>query len=166
MRSDILGLILIVIVVLILLTLVIAWFTAKRRTISLDPATLCPTMGAEGKTAILIDRTDPLTDIQQQELKVYLNDLKVSVPLHAAISIYKMDNPRPGRIEPVIFLCNPGQGENKSPWLSNPALIKKVWHDKFSKRLNAIIMRMMRNLRKLLIHRLWKQLRLLRLQNL
>lgn len=142
-KKDMWGFFLIVLVIFITVTFGIILLSAKSKTTTLDRKTLCPAKGIVGKTAILIDRTDPLTNMQQQELKIYLNDIKTSIPIHAAISIYGMDKAMPDRIEPEIYLCNPGKGENKSPWLSNPALIKKVWQKKFSNQLDDIINRLM-----------------------
>ena len=123
----------------------IGWivFSLNSHKITLDPVSLCPSIGVENKTVVLIDRTDPLNEMQQRELMVYLRDIKSSIPMHASISIYGMDQAEPKMLQPEIFVCNPGDGENTSPWLANPALIKKVWREKFSDKLDSIITRLM-----------------------
>lgn len=142
-KNDILGYIIIILGILIVIGFAVGLLISKENHIALDPETLCPTTGIEEKTVILIDRTDPLTNIQHQELKVFLHDIKNAIPLHSAISIYSMDKPNPDILEAEIFLCNPGKGENKSPLLSNPQLIEKIWKEKFSKKLDDVISRMM-----------------------
>ncbi|MBM9515095.1 hypothetical protein [Desulfogranum marinum] len=118
------------------------FFLNSKKT-TLDPLTLCPSSGVESKTVILIDRTDPLDEMQQRELEIYLRDIKASIPIHASISIYGMDQAESKMLEPEIFVCNPGDGKNISPWLANPALIKKIWQKKFSDKLDSTIARLM-----------------------
>jgi len=126
-------------------TIGIGWtyFSVNSNKVTLDSDSLCPSVGVDNKTVILVDRTDPLNDMQQQELKIYLRDIKNSIPVHSSISIYGMDQAEPKMLQPKISICNPGDGENISRWLANPALIKKVWQEKFSDKLDSIIAQLM-----------------------
>jgi len=134
-----------IIIAVFVVVIGVGWtvFYLNSKRVTLDSASLCPSVGIDNKTVILVDRTDPLSDMQQQELKVYLQDIKNSIPVHASISIYGMDQAEPKMLQPEISMCNPGDGENVSPWLANPVLIKKVWQEKFSDKLDSIIAQLM-----------------------
>lgn len=119
------------------------YFHFRSKEIALDPVSLCPLTGVVDKTVVLIDRTDPLSEMQQRELLVYLNDIKTSIPLHASISIYEMEQAKPKMLQPKICICNPGSGENKSQFFANPKLIKKIWEKNFSDKLDLIITQLM-----------------------
>lgn len=142
-KNDVIGIIVIIIGIIVLIGFVASFLIMEEKKITLHPETLCPTSGLIEKTVVIIDRTDPLTSFQNQELKVYLHDIKNGIPIHSAISIYGMDKSTCAILEPEIFLCNPGRGKDKSPLLANPKLIEKIWEEKFSKRLDDVISRMM-----------------------
>jgi len=146
-QKNALGFIIITVVAIIIITFIVSFLKANSSLEAYDPNTLCPLTGITGKTVILIDRTDPLNEIQRQEIKVYLNDIKNSIALHSAIIIYGIDKPEPSWIKPDLFLCNPGKGEKKSKWTSNPMLAKKTWDIKFSKRVDETIDKLMEPLK-------------------
>jgi hypothetical protein len=113
---------------------------------SLDQTTLCPAVGPDGLTVVLIDASDPLNVVQRQDLRNRLQELKDTLGDHFAIDLYALRpfanellQPEGGRV------CNPGSGDHASVLTSNPRLIKERWKSRFSEPLDDIFDRMLQD---------------------
>lgn len=108
-----------------------AFLQSKRaQTADLDPKTFCPRSGPVAVHAVLIDRTDPLSDLQiealQQDVRLWAKD----VPKHGAFRIYEV-GVGGTLLRPVVDVCNPGDGSDASQWDANPAFLRKRYQEKF-----------------------------------
>lgn len=120
-----------------LIVIAFGYLYFKFKPVEMDEKTLCPKTGETGIVAILIDKTEPFSPLQQEEIKVRLSDLKNNLPKAHKISIYSVGT----NIMPVreIELCNPGDGKGNSELISNPNLLKKKWTEGFSKQIEMVI---------------------------
>jgi hypothetical protein len=97
----------------------------KRNAVaSLDPKTFCPKAGPAAVHAVLIDRTDALTDLQLEALNQDVLHWAQDVPKHAAFRIYEV-GVGGAILKPVVDVCNPGDGSDASIIDSNPAALKR-----------------------------------------
>src|SRR3954462_11108013 len=88
-----LKLIAIAIVVVVLAALGgVFWFVQGRaaQLASLDPETLCPKTGATSQLAVLIDRTDALTEIQGEALRRQITAWAAAIPKHGSFKVYEV----------------------------------------------------------------------------
>ncbi len=107
------------------------WTKARKDEMALlDPATLCPRSGPVAETAVLIDRTDALTEVQAGALRQRIKAWASEVPKYGSFKIYEVG--KSGVVlEPVVSVCNPGDGSDASSIDSNPRLLRKRYDDKF-----------------------------------
>jgi hypothetical protein len=103
---------------------------------SLD-ASLCPVAGEDTQTVVLVDLTDPLTVPQKQDLINQLELVRNSLPKYGRLTLYKVAPTSDQLLQPVLDLCNPGDGSELSQGNANPAAARKRWQEKFSKPLDA-----------------------------
>lgn len=82
-------------------------------------------------TVILMDRTDPLTLQQQSYFVEVANSLMKDFALHEKVSVFFVDSEMAAKPQPTFSMCNPGNGENLSGYLSNPKKVKKLFKSKF-----------------------------------
>jgi hypothetical protein len=100
-------------------------------------ASLCPVDGADTYTAVVVDLTDPLTVAQKQDLVNQLEDLRNDIPKYGRVSLFKVAPAGGQLLQPVLDLCNPGDGSELSETNANPAAARKRWEAGFSKPLDA-----------------------------
>src|SRR5208283_4909676 len=99
----------------------------------LDNASMCPVDGPAGLIVLLVDTTDPLTTMQEADLKNQLRRLKEATPKYYAIEVYTVSETKDGLLKPLgARVCNPGDGRDASELTSNPRLIKDKWEKRFS----------------------------------
>lgn len=104
----------------------------QRTRVVLDQSTLCPQEGARALLVVLVDRTDPLTTVQQAALHMRLEEMKDSVPRYGALQIFAIGPVRETLPRPIVDLCNPGRGEDIDPAVGNPRLVEQRWRERFS----------------------------------
>lgn len=111
------------------------WFRAKAEpTLEAD---LCPSDGATSVTAILLDVTDPISEITKLDLKQEFQRIVAGVEKHGMIEVYLLTD-KEGQPEMTFHGCNPGDGSNADRWTSNPKKIQKRWEEAFSDPLKKI----------------------------
>jgi hypothetical protein len=111
---------------------------------TLDSTTMCPVSGLSGLTVLLVDTTDPLTPVQEADLRNHLEHIKQSLPKYSAIEVYTVSQPSAGLLKPLgARVCNPGDGRDASTLTSNPRLIKEKWDQRFSQPLEALFTKML-----------------------
>lgn len=111
------------------------WYKAKSAP-TLD-ADLCPNSGASSVTAILLDVTDPISEITKLDLKREFQRVVADVEQHGLIEVYLLTDAE-GRPERTFHGCNPGNGESADPWTSNPKKIQQRWDSAFNEPLRKI----------------------------
>jgi hypothetical protein len=112
---------------------------------SLDPDTLCPKTGPVSQFAVLIDRTDSLTEIQGEALKRQILAWADAVPKHGAFKIYEVGHGATNGgalLQPVVAVCNPGDGSDQSSLDSNPEMWRRRYQEKFTAPIQDMLERM------------------------
>jgi hypothetical protein len=105
----------------------------------LDVATLCPKKGPQALTVILVDRTDPLTAVQQQALRQRLHGIKDDMARYEGLTVYSVGPVDHELLRPEIpRLCNPGRGTDIHPAIGNPRLVERTWQERFSAPLDRL----------------------------
>src|SRR3954447_20979788 len=83
------------------------WFVQGRaaQLATLDPETLCPKSGPSSQFAVLVDRTDALTEIQGEALKRQVTAWANAIPKHGGFKVYEVGyakNPGGALLQPVV----------------------------------------------------------------
>lgn len=112
------------------------WFWARGQRVAVDEATLCPTSGPAAITAVLVDRSDPLTPQQSRRVRQVLDGLVAEVPVGGRIALYLAEADQFQSLAPAIALCNPGSEAN--PLYQNPKRMRERYTEQFRKRLDAV----------------------------
>lgn len=107
-----------------------AWISRQHPEV--DPKTLCPLEGPRSVTVLLVDRTQPLSAIQQEALRLEFLRIKDAVPPGGALEIYSIGPIETGVLQPELpRLCSPGRGKGVSPLTGNPRVTERQWHERF-----------------------------------
>ncbi|MBY5400997.1 hypothetical protein [Rhizobium leguminosarum] len=111
------------------------WYKARAAP-TLD-ADLCPEGGATSATAVLLDVTDPISEITKLDLKREFQRIVADVEQHGLIEVYLLTDveSKPDR---TFHGCNPGDSESADPWTSNPKKIQQRWDRAFNQPLKKI----------------------------
>lgn len=108
---------------------------------SLDPDSLCPKAGPVSQFDVLIDRTDALTEIQGEALKRQILAWADAVPKHGAFKVYEVGHGG-ALLQPVVSVCNPGDGSDQSSLDSNPRMWRQRYQEKFTAPVQDMLERM------------------------
>lgn len=110
------------------------YFFVKAGDQEIDAKTLCPIAGPNGHVVLLVDKTDPLNFMQRQAFLSYLSEFgRGKVGAGDLFSVYVIGEDFKTMPEPIFEMCNPGKGEDKNVWLSNPERIRKQYEERFIK---------------------------------
>jgi hypothetical protein len=112
---------------------------------SLDADTLCPKAGPVSQFDVLIDRTDALTEIQGEALKRQILAWADAVPKHGAFKVYEVGHSGTtggALLQPVVSVCNPGDGSDQSSLDSNPEMWRRRYQEKFTAPIQEMLERM------------------------
>jgi len=100
-------------------------------------ADLCPEDGASSVTAVLLDVTDPITDITKLDLKREFQRIVAGVEQHGLVEVYLLTEVE-SKLERTFHGCNPGDGASADPWTTNPKKIQQRWEQAFNEPLKKI----------------------------
>lgn len=137
-------------VVLLVVSLVIIsvgagfYFYLRGNSSKFDKDTYCPRDGESSITVILFDRSDALNVVQQEALRRHLDRVKGELNQHEKLVIYLIDDTKNQLLTPFFEMCNPGKGDDVSPLIGSPALVKKRWNEGFSRKVDVVIADMIR----------------------
>ena len=111
----------------------LAYFNLNKEP-GVDKTTLCPASGPRGHYVLLVDTTDPMNFTQKQAYSVFLQDLvKNKVPEGFLLSLFVLGENVESNAAPVVEMCNPGSGANKSSLDSNVVRAQRAYEEKFIK---------------------------------
>jgi hypothetical protein len=103
-----------------------------NREAPLDAKTMCPNSGPLGHYVLLVDKTDPLTFTQRQAFTVTVTELvEKRVPKGYLLSVFVLDEDFKTTAMPLVELCNPGSGQDKSEMTSNLKKLRAQYETKF-----------------------------------
>jgi hypothetical protein len=127
--------ILMIIAILSIISITIAlsiFFYNKSKSDEINHETLCPTSGAKGHYVLLIDKTEPLNQIQKNAFKVTVkNIIENETPEGYMLSVFVLGEDFTTNEKPIVELCNPGNGNNKSEFTSNLKKLNAQYQSKF-----------------------------------
>lgn len=125
------GVPLIAIALLLLGGLIGAYAFVASNRVDLDPTTGCPTHGPSAMTAILFDRTDPISEKQRLFLKNKLDAFREGIQKFEEIDTYSLEDQGDDVVRPLQRICDPGKGTDVSPLIGNPKLLRERWERQF-----------------------------------
>ena len=108
--------------------------------VAADAETLCRLDGALPEvTAVLLDLSSTLSDVQKLDVKNELTRLRDRIPRFGRIEIFAVDDRAPRIVEPILRLCNPGRGDDMNELYQNPQLARQRWEREFASTLSGAI---------------------------
>jgi hypothetical protein len=135
-RDVALGLTLSALGISIIAALLFAWWYVSSNSETLG-ADNCPTRGPKAVHAILIDRSDPVTPLQQQQI---LQDIQRSIRAARAgerFDLFVAEGDAVNTLAPSVSLCSPGRGADASSLYQNPEMIQRAFDERFVRILEA-----------------------------
>lgn len=98
-----------------------------------NKTTLCPAAGPLGHVVVLVDKSDPMTFTQRKSFSVIYRQLVTQVPRGHLLSLYALGENFMSAAEPLMELCNPGDGSDVSTYDDNPGQRKKTYETRYLK---------------------------------
>ena len=99
---------------------------------------LCPlTGGPTSVTAVLLDVTDPISEITKVDLKRNFQRAVSGVERGGLVEVYSLTD-EAGTLQRTYRGCNPGDGASADQLTSNPKRIQQRWETAFNKPLKDI----------------------------
>ena len=116
----------------------VVWFNLTHSPIEVDKDTLCPKTGSWSTTVVLIDVSDPLPKVAQEDVKNQIAEEVRTVPKFGLLELRLLDPKVDGG--QVLFLrCNPGDGRDLSEIIANPEQERKKFEEGFQKPLTGLL---------------------------
>jgi hypothetical protein len=95
-------------------------------------AQLCPVGGPKGHFVLLVDKTDPLTFTQKEAFQVRLRELvQHRTPKGYLLSVFVLGESFRDNARPLVELCNPGDGSDRSALTANLVRLKHQYEERF-----------------------------------
>ena len=102
-QEDKKGVVIIIICAVFFISISVFAIIVNKNKIELDEITLCPTKEPpRGHTAILVDRTDPLSQAQTKWLFELVNNIKASLSVHEKLSVIPITKESGKFIDPIL----------------------------------------------------------------
>ena len=115
----------------------VIWWLGQRPQ-PLDPVTLCPGSGPLGHQVLLVDRTDPFNPAQKAAFDNLTKDLVENLPVGYMFSVFVLGDDFKAETKPLIELCNPGTGDDKSDLTQNTKALRKQYMSGFIEPLEKV----------------------------
>ena len=137
-RDDILGGALITVLVGSLLSLGALAHYLKGEVIH-DGETLCRSDRSVPHTVILVDRTDPFTDLHTMLFESAMERGSAALRVRERLSIFLIEARAPVRPTPLLSLCKPDDGSDANWLYENKTLLQRVFEKRFAQPLTALV---------------------------
>lgn len=111
-----------------------AYYWTRTTQVPIDQATLCPATGPTEIHAILVDRSDPITPLQQTRVRQVIERIVSDASAGARVAIYVADSDGAERLTASVALCNPGREANAL--YQNPRRMRERYELEFKGRLD------------------------------
>lgn len=92
-----------------------------------------------GFTALVIDETDALNDVQIARLEEERDRILARVGPDEMVSIYVVDERSNPLLRPELAVCSPGAGRDANPLYQNPRKHEARFQREFAARLDAVV---------------------------
>ena len=130
-KQDAQGIFYLVLGIIILSGLGASYFHFKNNQINRDKITLCREDGIiTTDHVIVIDATDSFNETQALLAKKELVSIIDRSPVDSRFSLYVINTDIADK-KPIIEICNPGDGSDKSELTSNKRRLLEQWKEKF-----------------------------------
>jgi len=126
--------------IITLLIISIVGYLLYKQEKPINESNMCPASGPLGQYVLLIDTTDPFSFIQKQAYKTYASNLlKREVPPGYLLSVFTLGERFEESAKPIIEICNPGDGSDKSELTTTISKLQKRYKDRYSEPILQII---------------------------
>jgi hypothetical protein len=116
---------------------------ARRDQIVVDEH-LCPINSpVRGHVVVAVDRTDPFTAQQRDELKDIINRLKRDINVHERLSFNLITGNPEEAGTPIFDYCKPLDPENINPLIENERRLRDKWNEQFGKPLDSALAKLL-----------------------
>lgn len=105
------------------------WLSQKR--VKLDAVTGCPINGPTAIHAILIDRSDPISPQQAQQVRLVMDTYIARAKVGERFDLYVASGDTVNVLTPVASVCSPGRGDQANELYENPQMIQRQFEDRF-----------------------------------
>ncbi|TCQ24843.1 hypothetical protein [Rhizobium sp. PP-CC-3G-465] len=97
----------------------------------------CPVTGALSATVVLLDVTDPISEITRVDMKRQFQRAVAGVEKGGLVEVYTLTSDE-GKLRRSYRGCNPGDKSSADAWTSNPRKIQQRWDEAFDKPLREM----------------------------
>jgi hypothetical protein len=126
--------------VAVLFGLIIYTFvTVSSEIIPRDKETLCRIDGQYNKHIILLDVTGVYSLIQHKTIRQAIENNVADLAVDEQLQLHFITSSVSDVVQPLMKVCNPGQGEDVDAFFGNANMIKKKWEEKLFRPLNEIL---------------------------
>jgi hypothetical protein len=116
----------------------VIWFNLAHPPIDIDKETLCPRAGPSSITVVLIDVSDPLTPVAQEDAKNAIAEEMARVPKFGLLELRLLDPSIQGG-QVLFHRCNPGDGKELSELIANPEQERRKFEEGFETPLKNLL---------------------------
>lgn len=137
--GNLLAIIILSVVAGLIGLIVYTFVTVSSEIIPRDKETLCRIDGKFNKHIILLDVTGAYSLIQHKTIRQAIENKVADLAIDEQLQLHFITSSVSDVVDPLMEVCNPGQGENVDAFFGNPNMIKKKWEDKLYRPLNEIL---------------------------
>lgn len=134
------GIVLITLLVGAVVGLIVVRAKVQAARVDLDPITQCPVVGPRSVTVVVVDRTDPISDVTALALRNELTAVVEKTPQYGALYLYSIDGEIDGVAKPLFFRCNPGDASTVNELTGSKAKAQRRFDQQFSEPLDSALM--------------------------
>lgn len=115
------------------------FYWVKSTRIDYDETTYCPKEGPRELHVILLDRSDPITPQQAQQIRQVLAGYRDNAPEGTRFDIYTIESDSKNEQQPLLSICAPIRPENANIWIQNSTTIRNRYDEGFSATLDKAV---------------------------
>jgi len=138
-RQFLIGSALIAFVVVVATSIAWAVISVRSSHVSVDPKTGCPLDGPRSITAVVVDRTDPISETTALDMRQVLDREMSDVPRYGAIYLFGIDERVTTSPRPLFMRCNPGRSEEVNSLKESKRLVDRSFRKAFREPLDEAL---------------------------
>jgi len=117
------------------------YWKGSSASVKTDASTLCPVDRPPAAVVVLLlDVSDEYTEAQRLALGNQVERLRASIPRLGLLEVYTVNRLGRSLSEPVLHICNPGDGATLNRLYQNPEFARKRWMA-FARELESVVER-------------------------